>query len=186
MKSIIFATASLAALIAAPAAHAEGVRAEVHGAYDNVSVAGESGDGVGYGVAVGFDKNIGSAMFIGVEASFDDSTTKECVRDVSVAGDRACVAAGRDLSAVVRMGYNLSETGKLYLLAGYTNARVIASYKNGATTTRAGDNADGLRAGAGYQFGISSKVYGKVEYRYSNYEADISRHQGLVGVGISF
>lgn len=183
MKSVLFATAALAAVVVAPAARAEGLRAEVHGGYDNVSIAGESGDGVAYGVAIGYDKNVASNMSLGVEASFDDSTTKECV---TAGSDRACVSAGRDLSAVFRVGYNLSETSKLYLLGGYTNARATATLRSGTLKTRDSTNLDGFRAGAGYQFGISDKLYGKVEYRYSNYEADVSRHQGLVGVGISF
>jgi len=29
-------------------------------------------------------------------------------------------------------------------------------------------------------------MYGKVEYRYSNYEADVTRHQALMGVGVKF
>lgn len=183
MKSILFATAGLAALVVAPAARAEGVRAEVHGGYDNVSIAGESGDGVAYGVALGYDKNVSSNMSLGVEASLDNSTAKECV---TAGTDRACVSAGRDLSAVFRVGYNLTETSKLYLLAGYTNARAVATLRSGTTRTRNGANADGVRVGGGYQFGISDKLYGKVEYRYSNYESGISRHQGLVGVGVSF
>ncbi|MBY8825200.1 outer membrane protein [Sphingomonas colocasiae] len=183
MKSVLFATAALAAVVVAPAARAEGLRAEVHGGYDNVSIAGESGDGVAYGVALGFDKNVNSNMSLGIEAGIDDSTTKECA--ASGAG-RACISAGRDLSAVFRVGYNLTETSKLYLLGGYTNTRAVATYRSGTTKTRAASNLDGFRAGAGYQFGISDKFYGKVEYRYSNYEADVSRHQGLVGVGVNF
>jgi len=186
MKSMIIATAGLAALLAAPAAHAEGLRAELHTGYDNISVGGESSDGVAYGFAVGYDKNVSDKSFLGFEASFDDSTTRDCVKGLVVAGDRTCIGAGRDLSVVVRAGYNLTDTSSIYLLTGYTNARIVASYRNGTTTTRSSDNGDGFRAGAGYQFGITDKIYGKAEYRYSNYEAGFSRHQGLVGVGISF
>ncbi|HYJ83725.1 MAG TPA: outer membrane beta-barrel protein, partial [Allosphingosinicella sp.] len=53
-------------------------------------------------------------------------------------------------------------------------------------TTRDGRNLDGFRLGAGYQHGFGEKMYGKVEYRYSNYEADVTRHQVLLGVGVQF
>ncbi|MBY8823216.1 outer membrane protein [Sphingomonas colocasiae] len=186
MKSMIIATAVLAALAAAPAAHAEGLRAELRTGYDNVSAAGESSDGVAYGFAIGYDGNVGDKSFLGFEAGYDDSTTRECVRNVAVAGDRTCIGAGRDLSVIARAGYRLTEKSSLYLLTGYTNARVLASYRSGTTRTKSGDNLDGFRVGAGYQLGISDKIYGKVEYRYSNYEADFSRHQGMVGLGVKF
>lgn len=63
---------------------------------------------------------------------------------------------------------------------------MLASYRSATIRTKSGDNLDGFRVGAGYQLGISDKIYGKVEYRYSNYEADFSRHQGMVGLGVKF
>ncbi len=186
MKSMIIATAGLAALLAAPAAQAEGLRAELRTGYDNVSVAGESSDGVAYGFAIGYDKNVDEKSFMGFELGYDDSTTRDCVKNLAVAGDRTCIGAGRDLSALVRVGYHLTEKSSLYLLGGYTNARVLASYRSATIRTKSGDNLDGFRVGAGYQLGISEKIYGKVEYRYSNYEADFSRHQGMVGLGVKF
>jgi outer membrane immunogenic protein len=125
-------------------------------------------------------------MLAGVELNADDSTTKECGSDVVVLGDTLCVRAGRDLSAVARMGWNTSAAGKLYVLAGYTNARLKISYTDATGTVSDAGNGDGVRVGAGYQQSFASGLYGKVEYRYSNYEADFSRHQVLAGVGIAF
>jgi outer membrane immunogenic protein len=186
MKSIFFVSAAVAALLVAPAARAEGIRAEVHGGYDNVSVGGSSDDGIAYGVALGYDAAIGNSMEIGVELNADDSNVKDCVSNVVVVGDRSCILAGRDLSAVARLGYKLGEQSTLYAIAGYTNAKVVARYTNGASTSRISDNGDGIRVGAGYQFAFSGKAYGKVEYRYSNYEGGFSRHQVLTGIGIGF
>ncbi len=53
-------------------------------------------------------------------------------------------------------------------------------------TTRTLENLDGLRLGAGVQQGFGRNAYGKIEYRYSNYEAGIERHNVLVGVGLTF
>lgn len=186
MKSIFFASAALAALLVAPAARAEGIRAEIHGGYDNVSIGGSSDDGIAYGVALGYDAAIGNSMEIGVELNADDSSVKDCVSGLSVPGDRYCLLAGRDLSAVARLGYKLGEKSTLYAIAGYTNAKVIERYTSTTTNFRDSANGDGIRVGAGYQFAFSGKAYGKVEYRYSNYEGGFSRHQVLTGIGIGF
>ena len=53
-----------------------------------------------------------------------------------------------------------------------------------ALVTRCGDAVSFYKIG--YQHGFAGNAYGKVEYRYSNYEADFSRHQVLVGVGLTF
>jgi len=188
MRNIIVAFASLAALTAAAApAAAEGFRAELHTGWDNVSAAGMDENGITYGVGLGYDWKIGRNAFVGVDLSLDDSTTKECETSVIVANDRACARAGRDLAAGIRAGLNVSERGKVYALAGYTNARFRSSYTTPAgVVTRDAENLDGFRLGAGYQHAITDSAYGKVEYRYSNYEDDVSRHQVLVGVGLTF
>ena len=140
-----------------------------------------------YGVGFGYDLNVGKKAFVGLDFSIDDSTMKECERSSILANDELCLRAGRDLAAGVRAGVNVGEKGKLYALAGYTNARFKFAYTTPAgVTTSYGSNLDGFRLGAGYEHGFGSNAYGKVEYRYSNYENDISRHQVLVGVGLNF
>jgi outer membrane immunogenic protein len=122
-----------------------------------------------------------------VDFSFDDSTQKECRTAALVNNDELCLRAGRDLAAGVRGGIKVGEAGKLYALAAYTNARFKTRYTTPAgVTTRDAENLDGFRLGAGYQHRISGGAYGKVEYRYSNYEAGVDRHQVLFGVGVEF
>ena len=181
------ALCGLLALAAASPAAAEGFRAEVHGGWDRLSTNDMEDSGVVYGVGFGYDWNVGGNGFVGLDFSVDDSTMKECETSALVANDRLCVRAGRDLAAGIRGGFNVSPDGKLYALAGYTNARFKASYTTPAgVTTRDAENLDGFRLGAGYQHALGSQAYGKVEYRYSNYEADTSRHQVLVGLGMNF
>ena len=43
-----------------------------------------------------------------------------------------------------------------------------------------------LRVGAGVEQQLGTNLYAKAEYRYSNYEAGIERHQVLGGVGFRF
>jgi outer membrane immunogenic protein len=188
MKKIIIALATTAALAAAAApAHAEGFRAEIHGGWDHVSANDDGKSGLVYGIGAGYDFDIGRNVELGVDLSADLASTDECVGSALVLNDLACIEAKRDLAAALRLGYKVSPNGTIYALAGYTNARFQFEYTTPAgVTTRDSGNLDGLRVGAGYQHGFGEKAYGKIEYRYSNYEADVSRHQVLLGVGVKF
>jgi outer membrane immunogenic protein len=186
MRSYLVVLSSFVAIAVATPAAAEGLRAEIHGGWDHSSSADVDDDGIVYGIGLGYDMNVGQNAFVGVDFSLDDSTAKECETSVIVASDELCVKAGRDLAAGIRAGVNLSERGKLYALGAYTNARVKLTYSDTTGTVSEGENLDGFRIGAGYEHLMSDNVYGKVEYRYSNYEADFERHQLLLGVGINF
>lgn len=188
MRAYLIGFASLVAIAAtATPACAEGFRAEVHGGWDRVQGGGDHDSGVVYGVGLGYDLNVGKSGFVGVDFSLDDSTTKECERSSIVANDRACLRAGRDLAAGIRAGVHVGDKGKLYALAGYSNARFRFAYTTPAgVTTSDAANLDGFRLGAGYEHALGGNAYGKVEYRYSNYENDVSRHQVLVGLGLNF
>ena len=45
---------------------------------------------------------------------------------------------------------------------------------------------DGYRVGAGAQFNLAGKAYVGGEYRFSDYEEDVSRHQVALTVGTRF
>lgn len=192
MKIHLYALASAAVLAAAAAAtpaSAEGFRAEVHGGWDHVRAGGSGDSGIVYGIGAGYDVALGKAkkVELGLDLSADLSSVEECQSSVILAGDAACIEAKRDLAAAVRLGYKVSPNGTIYALAGYTNARFRFDYTTpGGVTTGAGANLDGFRLGAGYQHGFGKNMYGKIEYRYSNYEADVTRHQALIGVGVNF
>ena len=190
MRNFIVAVTSLLALAvtATPAAAQDGqFRAEIHTGWDHGRTDGFKDDGVLYGVGLGYDLNVGRNAFVGIDLSADDSTMKECERSAVLANDELCLRAGRDLAAGIRAGFNIGERGKLYALAAYTNARFKFDYTTPAgVRTVDAENLDGFRLGAGYQHAIGRNTYGKVEYRYSNYEADVTRHQVLVGLGVTF
>lgn len=175
-----------AALFAIPAAANAQAWVQAETGLDVVSAAGEDDEGVSYGVSAGYDIPLSGGMFVGVQGTVADSTTKECVSDVDVAGDELCLKTGRDLSAVVRLGTTVGEKAKLYVLGGYTNARLRLTYDDGVTTDSEGENGDGFRLGAGAQYMLTNNVFIKGEYRYSNYEGDFSRHNALVAVGVEF
>ena len=186
MKKILFAAASVAAVAVATPAAAQ-PRVEIHGGWDHVSNGGVDEDGVLYGIGVGYDVRVGRNAFVGVDLSADLSSGDACETGLVVAGDRTCVEMRRDLAAGVRAGVNVSENTAVYALAGYTNARFRVSYTNPAgVTTSDAANLDGFRLGAGVQQGFGGNLYGKVEYRYSNYEGGTERHNVLLGVGLTF
>ena len=176
MKKYVLA-AALAAGLAAPAmaqddAAFTGFRVEALVGYDNANVPTiKNPDGVVYGVGAGYDFALGGTV-LGVEAEASDSTAK-----VNLGGGFH-VKAGRDLYVGGRAGVVVG-SGLLYAKAGYTNARITLTGVGSA-------NGDGVRGGVGYEFALSGKMYGKVEYRYSNYEAGLSRNQGIVGFGVRF
>ncbi|SFG05039.1 outer membrane immunogenic protein [Novosphingobium sp. CF614] len=185
MKKFIVA-GTAAALFAIPAAANAQAYVQVETGLDSISVDGESDEGVAYGVSAGYDLPISGGMFVGIQGTAADSTVKECASDVEVEGDRLCAKTGRDLSAVVRLGTSVGAKSKLYVLAGYTNARLRVTYDDGETFSAASANADGVRLGAGFQYDLSDSLFVKAEYRYSNYEADFSRNDGIIALGMKF
>ncbi len=113
-----------------------------------------------YGVAAGYDFDLGETAFAGVEVSGDkiaDSGTK--------------VAWG----FTGRVGTKVGDKGKLYAASGYTTE-----------TCGICDNGS-IHLGAGYEQGFGGNFYGKVEYRH--FFLDNNRADGnaaVVGVGVKF
>jgi outer membrane immunogenic protein len=184
MKKIVTLCASAVALaaIATPAAAAApaGGRVEAVVGYDNVSIdlgGGVDADasGVLYGIGVGYDFAVGKKVGLGIDLEATDATS-----DFEAGTDR--VSAGRDLYAGVRLTTALSDKTNLYFKAGYTNARI--KVETAGLTDAA--NGDGIRGGVGLQFMVGKSMYVGGEYRYSNYEADLTRHQGVATLGFRF
>ncbi|MED5545182.1 MAG: outer membrane beta-barrel protein [Pseudomonadota bacterium] len=193
MKKIALLAAS-AALFALPAAANAQAFVQIEGGLDVAQHDGDSEAGVQYGVSAGYDYQLSNNLFVGVQGSYGDSSARDCAHDVLEAGDRACLEARRDLAAVVRLGTNIGARNKLYVLGGYTNTRVGVSYKSdtldqnlaGFSDLGAHDTLNGFRVGAGYEYDVTSNLFIKTEYRYSNYGSGYSRHQGVLAVGTKF
>lgn len=178
MKTVIFAAMTAALALSAPAFAQDGStfvgpRAEAIVGYDAVKTNGNGAgtpDGLLYGVGLGYDFNLGS-LVAGVEAEIADSTTKRTLGNVTVETDRDIYVGGR-------IGAPIGDMALLYAKAGYTNARI--------ETAGFGDNGDGVRVGAGIEYKLASNLYVKGEYRYSNYQDDVERHQVVGGLGLRF
>jgi outer membrane immunogenic protein len=169
---ILYVAAAAAAFAATPALAQDAAPAfsgghiEAIAGLDSIHGAGDSETGIAFGIAGGYDIRKNGAVF-GIELEAADST-------VSNSG----VSASRDLYAGLRVGGVVGEHALLYAKAGYTNAR--------ASFAGTGVNFDGFRAGGGVEWAIGAHLSIRGEYRYSNYEDGLSRHQGVMGLGYRF
>jgi outer membrane immunogenic protein len=201
----LFTAALLASAVAAPAYAQDagtftGFRVEGLVGYDRFDIGGEddtddgldeSIDGVTYGVAAGYDFDLGNAV-LGIEGEFSDSSG-----ELDDDEDIFSVRPGRDLYIGARAGFKAGPRTLVYAKAGYTNTSIEADEEDGAGNTFELDTEiDGYRLGAGVEHKFGEKLYGKLEYRYSNYSSidlggeevgiDLDRHQVVAGVGIRF
>jgi outer membrane immunogenic protein len=67
------------------------------------------------------------------------------------------------------------------------NENVLAFTRVGYTNLeRPAADLEGLTLGGGLEVNVAGPVYGKIEYRYTDFDAGVGRHGGLVGVGFRF
>ena len=185
---VLVAGAALAGL-AAPAAAAttSGGRVEAIVGWDHGSVSLDdfgindsvNADGILFGIGAGYDFAVSETASLGIDLEATESTADLEAGDP----DDTRISVGRDLYVGGRATFAVSPAANLYVKAGYTNARLKISDDSGFS---ASENGDGIRGGVGAQFMIGGNAYVGAEYRYSNYEADISRHQVVGNIGFRF
>lgn len=158
----------------------------------------ETVDGVVYGVAAGYDFDLGGVV-LGVEGEFSESTGEQ-ENDESVDGFSARIQTGRDLYVGGRVGFPVTPSTLVYAKGGYTNTSIEAAYEDEVESFEFDSNVDGYRLGAGVEQKFGTNLYGKIEYRYSNYDSldfddgpedlvtdiDLDRHQVVAGIGMRF
>ena len=219
MKKVWTILPVVAAFAAAPAFAQDAgfsARAELRAGYDELRAEVEIDDsastdttgesGLGYGAEVGVDFRVASSVLVGAYAGLDLSEIDDC-RDV-FGGDEACIDAGRNITVGVRAGLPLGEGNLIYVKAGYSHAKIKASYAEDAEDLDSQlfsetDTVSGYHLGAGFelglnQLGLSDGFYVKGEYVHTRYrdafKSDLAdgesfnptRHQLLVGVGVRF
>lgn len=190
MRKVAIALLLASATTATPALAQDGAafsgpRVEGVIGWDRTQANGGHDDGVLYGVGAGYDIQRGNSVF-GLEAELTDSDVKECIGAATAADPRVCAKAGRDIYVGGRAGFVVGGSTLLYAKAGYTNARYKGTVDDGTAVLSDGNNLDGIRVGAGAEYAVGPNSYVKAEYRYSNYEKGISRHQALAGFGFRF
>ncbi len=213
MHSRYLLAGALAAL-ATPAIAQEtgttGFRAEVRAGYDNAQLnvdyddgvdsfnESDGANGIAYGAEIGYDFNLGSVV-VGPYAGIDFASTDYCSE--LFGDDEACIEAGRNITAGLRLGAQVSSNALIYAKGGYSNGRVTLAYEDFEDIIddfEESESLDGFHIGAGAEIGFSGSTYGKLEYVYTQYDgydyedtdfaagADLSRHQVLVGFGVRF
>jgi outer membrane immunogenic protein len=192
MRKLIVVASLAAASLAAPALAQDGpsftgIHVEGIAGWDRPQVPNDRTNGIVYGAGVGYDFRAGRAV-LGIEGEASDSSADKCIDAVVSAGDRLCASAGRDLYVGGRIGALVQPTTLLYAKAGYTNARFNTDYTtvSGVGNFRLHDTLDGFRVGGGVEQAIGRNAYVKAEYRYSNYEQNVDRHQVVAGFGFRF
>jgi outer membrane immunogenic protein len=185
LLATVAAFAAAAPVSAQTAAPFTGARVEGLIGWDRLQAGGHNDD-VMYGVAGGYDMQMGSAL-VGIEAEASDSDNKDCVGAGTATNSRLCAKAARDLYVGGRVGTVVGGSTLLYAKAGYTNARFKITDDNGTNqVTLDRGNFDGVRVGAGAEYAVGPNSFVKAEYRYSNYEAGLERHQVAAGFGFRF
>jgi outer membrane immunogenic protein len=182
----LLAFAAVSPAMAQESAPFTGPRVEGLIGWDRVQSDADKDDAIGYGAAVGYDMQMGGAV-VGAEAEYSDSDNRSCVGTTTVADPRICLKTGRDLYAGGRIGTVVGGSTLRYAKAGYTNAQAKLTSDDGTgQITLDKSNLDGVRVGGGAEHALGTNTYVKAEYRYSNYEAGVERHQAMGGFGFRF
>jgi outer membrane immunogenic protein len=167
----------------------------------------ESIEGAVGGFGVGYDFDLGGIV-AGVEGEFTDSTgEQESDETIDGVAFTTGIETGRDLYIGGRLGVRAGPRTLAYLKGGYTNTSIEANVEGDGERFEFDSNVDGYRLGVGLEHIFGTNVYGKVEYRYSNYsnldfsddfdlddfdaedfdtDIDLDRHQVMAGVGFRF
>lgn len=174
MKKILFVAAAAAALSATPAMAADfsGPRVEVTAGVDDVTGAVDTTD-IAYGTVLGYDLQFGKVV-LGAEAT--------AALLVNSSLEKA------DLGAAARLGVKATDNILVYGRVGYTNIeRPQVCTGTRTIVCRNAPNLDGVTVGGGVETKLAESLFGKVEYRYTDFSnSAVGRHGVLVGLGLRF
>ena len=191
-KFLVSVAVSAIALSAAPAAAQtvtapQGGRVEAVVGYDALRVDLEDfgindslkDNDVFYGVGAGYDFAVSPGLSAGADVEYTGSRNRA---DFDDGEENAEISTGRDIYAGGRLTVPISDAANVYAKAGYTNLKINGEV-NGVDDSV---ELDGYRVGAGAQFRIGGNAYIGGEYRFSDYEDDVSRHQVALTLGTRF
>lgn len=132
-----------------------------------------------YGMGAGYDVAVSPSLSAGVDVELSDSNNKA---DFDEGAENAEISTGRDAYVGGRLTFPVATSTNLYVKGGYTNLKINGEAGGVSDSVK----LDGWRVGAGAQFGIGNGAYVGGEYRYSDYEQDLSRHQLAATLGLRF
>ena len=132
-----------------------------------------------YGVGAGYDFAVSPSLSAGVDVELSGSNNEVNFDDEE---ENAEIRTGRDAYVGGRVTIPVSNAANLYAKAGYTNLKVKGEVEGVDDSF----NLDGYRVGAGGQFRLGGNAYVGGEYRFSDYEDDVTRHQFALTLGTRF
>lgn len=132
-----------------------------------------------YGIGAGYDFAVSPGLSAGIDVEATESRNRY---DFDDGEENVEISTGRDLYAGGRLTVPVSNAANVYAKAGYTNLKIDGE-ANGVDDST---TLDGYRVGAGAQFRLAGNAYVGGEYRFSDYEEDVSRHQVAVTLGTRF
>jgi outer membrane immunogenic protein len=205
LRTLTVAAVLATAAAAMPAAAAEfsGFRAELQGGWNSTSIGyvdafgtnfENSSSAFGYGAEVGYDFPISETVIIGVLGNVSGST-QSYTDMLCPDGTSACLLGrpnvnanmGVNFSAMARAGFKVADSTLLYGGLGYANQNVKYYITPvGGVTVEDSQSYGGFRLAAGIEQAFGESFYGKVEYRYTNYQDDVSTNQVWGGFGMRF
>ena len=197
MKAFLLTLAATAAVTlsaTASAADFTGPRVDIHVGRDKINDLRDrtapgkpDADGVAFGGQVGYDTALTDKLTIGAEAGVDFSNASVAyTSDSTIFPFRNRIGALRDLSAGARLGVKASDNMLVYGGVAYTNAGLNSYFRDDTGAERSRSKLDGYRLSGGALIGLTEKVALKAEYRWSNYEGNVTRSNVLVGASYRF
>jgi outer membrane immunogenic protein len=204
----MFRTATFAAFllsaVAVPATAAEfsGFRAELQGGWDNpqvtydvYSAAGvyqgqyhQNHSGFMYGAEVGYDLPVSETIRLGVLASIGGTTVSiDPEAQNLLYSTNANVGFNWNLAA--RAGFKVGDSTMLYGSVGYASTNIKYYVNNLVTPALSFEDSrtyGGFLFAGGVEQALGESFYGRLEYRYSNYQSGVSRNQIVAGFGMRF
>jgi outer membrane immunogenic protein len=195
--------ATAAASMPAAAAEFSGFRVEAQGGWNSTGidyvgptgvVVDNSKSSFGYGVEVGYDMPVSETVILGAYGNFAGST--QSYSDMLCPDNATACLLGRpnvnanlgfNWALMARAGFKVADSTLLYGAGGYAQQNVKYYITPvGGLTLDTSENYGGFRFAAGVEQAFGEQFYGKLEYRYSNYQAGVTTNQITAGAGFRF
>jgi len=173
---------------AAPAAPTDfaGARIEARLGWETPTVSSDGevykiGQAVSYGAEAGFDIQAGERLVVGPYANIDFSGVEACTTDDE------CVSIDHNISAGLRVGYEVTPNGLLYGKVGYARLRISAELED----IEGSVNQGGISGAIGFEMNFGNgPLYGNIEANYADYGdfggINLQRRHVAIGLGARF
>lgn len=169
----------------APAPDFAGPRIEARLGWETPTVSSDGevykiGQAVSYGAEVGYDFQAGSRVVVGPYVNYDISGVEAC-------SGNECVEIDSNLSAGLRLGYEVSPNALVYGKVGYARMRISAELEDAEGSV----NQGGVQGSLGFEMNFGDgPLYGNIEASYGDYGdfggINLQRRHVSIGVGARF